>query len=41
MIQGGELILYWSYSGHHFEKETIWIITENLNQHLEALISIA
>jgi amino acid adenylation domain-containing protein/non-ribosomal peptide synthase protein (TIGR01720 family) len=38
MIQGGELILNWTYSSLHFEKETVAKIVEAFKNNLELLI---
>ncbi len=38
-IQGGELILGWSYSNLHYEKETIEELVEKFKSTLESLIS--
>ncbi|MEZ4691289.1 MAG: hypothetical protein R3A12_14460 [Ignavibacteria bacterium] len=38
MVQEGELILNWSYSNLHFEKDTISGLAENFNANLKSLI---
>ena len=38
MVQGGELILNWSYSKLHFEKDTISGLAENFNSNMNSLI---
>ena len=38
MVQEGELILNWSYSNLHFEKETISGLSESFNSNLNSLI---
>jgi non-ribosomal peptide synthase protein (TIGR01720 family) len=39
LIQGGELILKWIYSSHHYEQETIRMLAEEFISNLEILIA--
>ena len=39
MVQGGELLMNWSYSTLHYEKETITELAEKYKSTLESLIS--
>ena len=39
MVQAGELILNWTYSDKHYEKETIAELVKNYQSNLESLIA--
>jgi amino acid adenylation domain-containing protein/non-ribosomal peptide synthase protein (TIGR01720 family)/FkbM family methyltransferase len=39
MVQGGELTLDWTYSGNHYEKDTIKELVQNYLSNLQSIIS--